>query len=52
MAAYPVRKRDGGLFQLAFGGQLGRRDTKYFEDNKSFIQKLKINCLFLYYFWS
>lgn len=31
---------------------LDEQIPKIFEDSKSSIQKLKINCLFLYYFWS
>lgn len=44
--------RDGGLSQLAFGGQFGRKGIKdVFEGKQNNIEKSKINCLGLYYFW-
>lgn len=48
---YIVKKRDGKLSQLLFGGQCSKKGTGCFEDKGSSIQKMKMNCLILYYFW-
>lgn len=34
-----------------YGGQFGKGETRYYEDKVCHIQKIKMKCLVLFYFW-